>query len=129
MRGDGTGKMSIYGKQGFDDEDFAFKHNQPGLLSMAVSVTLTALTLTPSYNVNRILLIARFLHVQNSGPNTNGSQFFITTVPTPHLDNKHVVFGKVVDGMQIVKKIEKTRIGELDRPQVDVVIEACGQLN
>ncbi|KKY26261.1 putative peptidyl-prolyl cis-trans isomerase [Phaeomoniella chlamydospora] len=100
MRGDGTGKMSIYGKQGFDDEDFAFKHNQPGLLSMA-----------------------------NSGPNTNGSQFFITTVPTPHLDNKHVVFGKVVDGMQIVKKIEKTRIGELDRPQVDVVIEACGQLN
>merc|ERR1711972_1261684 len=93
----GTGGVSIYGQK-FRDENFKIKHDRPGLLSMA-----------------------------NAGPNTNGSQFFITTVDTPWLDNKHVVFGEVVDGMNIVKEIE--RMGSNSgRPRADVVVEDCGAL-
>lgn len=94
----GTGGESIYGMK-FEDENFELKHERKGMLSMA-----------------------------NSGPDTNGSQFFITTTRTSHLDGKHVVFGKVVKGMGVVRSIEHVTIGDNDRPVVDVLIADCGEI-
>merc|ERR1712113_1013293 len=94
----GTGGESIYGGT-FEDEDFILKHDRPYLVSMA-----------------------------NRGKNTNGSQFFITTAPAPHLDNLHVVFGHVVSGKEVVKEIEDLDVDKKDRPLQDVRMVNCGEL-
>merc|ERR1712046_362923 len=95
--GTGIGGESIYGNK-FEDENFELKHTGPGILSMA-----------------------------NAGPNTNGSQFFITTVKTEWLDGKHVVFGSVVEGMDVIKKAESfgSRSG---KTSAKIVVDDCGQV-
>jgi peptidyl-prolyl isomerase H (cyclophilin H) len=100
IKGDGTGSYSIYGEN-FNDESFIMRHDEPGLLSMA-----------------------------NSGPNTNGCQFFITLKPCEWLDGKHVVFGRVIDGISLltVRKIENVPAGYGDKPKYNVIVTECGQM-
>ena len=133
LNGDGTGSACIYGTKAFADENFKLKHDTAGLLSMAVSLAASffpdvrrALDLVDFFwRMLRLMCVQQ--NYQNSGPNSNGCQFFITTVPTPFLNNKHVVFGKVVDGMDVVRKVENTRTrGE--KPATDVVIALSGEM-
>ncbi|KAG4076974.1 hypothetical protein HA402_015961 [Bradysia odoriphaga] len=98
VNGDGTGVSSIYSGS-FPDENFILKHDSPGLLSMA-----------------------------NSGKDTNGCQFFITCAKCNFLDNKHVVFGRVLDGLLIMRKIENVPTGPNNKPKLPVVISQCGQM-
>lgn len=100
VNGDGSGKMSIYGTPSFPDENFIHTHNQPGMLSSA-----------------------------NSGPNTNGCQFFITCGKADWLDGKHCVFGKVLDGasMLTVRKIENSPVSGTE-PRIPIRIVECGEL-
>ena len=97
LNGDGSGTISMYGKQ-FEDENFKIKHSKP-LLSMA-----------------------------NAGPNTNGSQFFITTVPTPHLDGKHVVFGEIKKGREIIEELQNVITDSNDRPIEDIRIVSINEI-
>ena len=95
---DGTGGESIYGPT-FEDENFQLKHERKGMVSMA-----------------------------NSGPNTNASQFFISPTRASHLDGKHVVFGKVIKGMGVVRSIEHSPTDEEGKPFNEVLIEDCGEI-
>merc|ERR1712078_8670 len=97
-RGNGTGGESIYGEK-FADENFTLKHTGPGILSMA-----------------------------NAGPGTNGSQFFLCTVQTAWLDGKHVVFGSVTNGMEVVKAVDAVG-GQSGKTSQPVMIADCGQLS
>ena len=97
-KNDGTGGYSIYGEK-FEDENFYYSHSREGLLSMI-----------------------------NEGKNTNGSQFFITLRDTKWYDEKHVVFGKVIEGMDYIKEIEGVKIDDDDKPEENILIENCGEI-
>ena len=99
VNGDGTGCASIYGSK-FDDEAFVGRHTGAGLLSSA-----------------------------NSGPDTNGCQFFVTCAKTEWLDDKHVVFGRVLgDGMLVIRKVENVATGSGNKPKLPCVIAECGEM-
>jgi peptidyl-prolyl isomerase D len=114
--GNGTGGESIYGEK-FEDENFELKHEKPFLLSMANA--------GPGEWSSRQIASKQLLTIVLG---TNGSQFFVTTVPTPHLDGKHVVFGEVLGGKSIIRTIENTPCGPNDKPNKECVIVDCGEL-
>jgi len=98
INGDGTGLTSIFGMP-FEDEEFTHKHAGPGMLSMA-----------------------------NSGKDTNGCQFFITCAKCQFLDGKHVVFGRVIDGLLVLRKIENVPTGPNNKPKIPIVVSQCGEM-
>ncbi|XP_070496603.1 peptidyl-prolyl cis-trans isomerase, rhodopsin-specific isozyme [Chironomus tepperi] len=98
LKGDGAGSISIYGKH-FEDENMTINHTAPGFLGMA-----------------------------NHGPDTNGCQFYITTVPAPWLNGKHTVFGKVIDGQEWIHVIERVKTTTDDEPFEPVMLSSCGEL-
>lgn len=98
VKGDGTGLCSIYGGQ-FADENFKMKHQGPGILSMA-----------------------------NSGKDSNGCQFFITCATCDFLDGKHVVFGKLIDGLLVLRKIENIPTGPNNKPKIPIIITQSGEM-
>eukprot|EP00039_Didymoeca_costata_P024315 m.10012 g.10012 ORF g.10012 m.10012 type:complete len:174 (+) comp4180_c0_seq1:181-702(+) len=98
LNGDGTGLSSIYGGE-FADENFKLAHTEPGVLAMA-----------------------------NNGPNTNGCQFYITCGKADFLDGKYVVFGKVLEGLLVVRKIESIPCGPNNNPKIPVTISQCGEM-
>lgn len=100
INNDGTGITSIYSGLKFNDENFAIKHDVPGILSMA--------------NAN--------------AKDTNGCQFFITCARCEFLDNQNVAFGRVVDGMLVLRKMENVPVGPNDKPRIPIIIKNCGQL-
>ncbi|KKK13640.1 cyclophilin family peptidyl-prolyl cis-trans isomerase Cyp2 [Aspergillus ochraceoroseus] len=119
-KGNGTGGKSIYGET-FQDENFQLKHTGPGILSMANAGKNT-------YAMAGILHSSQMTKTQTDTiPCSNGSQFFITTVKTSWLDGAHVVFGKVVSGMDVVQQIEKLGSSS-GKPSKTVVIKSSGQL-
>ena len=91
VKQDGSGNASVFGSEFFKDENFDLRHTQAGAISMA-----------------------------NAGPNSNGSQFFITLKSCPHLDGKHVVFGQVIEGLSIIQEIAKVPTNEKDTPRIPV---------
>jgi len=99
VNGDGTGITSIYAGRPFADENFKKKHDSAGILSMA-----------------------------NSGKDTNGCQFFITCAKCDFLDGKHVVFGKIIDGHLVLRKIENVPVGPNNKPKIPVTITECGEM-
>ena len=99
LNADGTGATSIYSGSQFEDENFVMKHESPGILSMA-----------------------------NSGKDTNGCQFFITCAKCDFLDRKHVVFGRIIDGLLVMRKIENVPTGANNKPKLAVTISECGQM-
>lgn len=99
QRGDGLGSTTIWGTRTFADEGFPYKHDQPGMLSMA-----------------------------NSGKDTNGSQFFVTCAATPMLDHKHICFGRLIDGMKVLRHVENVHTDASNRPILPVVISECGEM-
>lgn len=98
LKGNGTGSTTIFGSLSFQDEAFPYNHEK--------------------YSVS----------MANSGPNTNGCQFFICTEPAPHLDGKHVVFGKVVEGFDVVDALNKVELSHGDKPADPVTVTECGEM-
>ncbi|KAF4694337.1 Peptidyl-prolyl cis-trans isomerase H [Perkinsus olseni] len=136
VKGDGTGSLSIYGEK-FPDENFKLAHDSPGnIMAMPMSYLLECPLVFGVKFVEPALIwdyescVYCLLSMANSGPNTNGCQFFITCNKCDWLDSKHVVFGKVLDqqSMMTVRKIENAQVGENSRPKLPITVSECGEL-